>query len=78
MNAARFSGGPLDGQTRFAPAEARWPLPDTFELALLSEEQVNFLIGEYRKTNESQLPDEVADHPNLARGAEYAWREEGA
>ena len=76
MNAARFNGGPLDGETRITPDEAGWPLPNEFRLALVSDEQTNFTIGRYTKTNQSELPDEVASHPNLMRGAEFEWRED--
>lgn len=77
MIVARFHGGPLDDDNRLAPNEVGWPLPDEFRLALISDEQVNFMIGYYSKTNQSELPDEVASaNPGLMRGAEYTWREE--
>jgi hypothetical protein len=72
-NYAQFNGGPLDEQLHEVPDEAGWPLPGELALALLSP-GTTFAIGLYVKTNESQLSDEAADHPNLARGAEYAWR----
>jgi hypothetical protein len=76
VNAARFNGGPLDGETRITPDEAGWPLPDEFKLGLLSDADTNFVIGYYVRTNQSQLDDEVASHPGLMRGAEYSWRED--
>jgi len=70
----RFNGGPLDGQTRWTPDEAGWPLPNRLDLALMEREgSRNFLIGHYDKTNESRLP---VDHPGIARGAEYSWKDE--
>jgi hypothetical protein len=35
----------------------------------------NVTPGVYRLTNHSSLSGEIADHPNLARGAEYEWDE---
>jgi len=71
MNIARFTGGPLDGQS-FVTPEGVWPLAADFTLALVSTEG-EFGLGRYEKTNESQLDDEVANHPGIARGADYGW-----
>lgn len=60
----RFNGGPLDGDTRMIVGE--WPPPDNFVLDEVED-------ATYRKTNQSQLPDEVAEHPGILRGAEYQW-----
>ena len=72
MNGVRFIGGPLDGETHIAPNE--WPLPELFALLLHSvDDNLGLQLGGYRKVNESKLPDEVAAHPTLLRGAEYQW-----
>lgn len=75
MNIARFDGGPLDGQSFVTPDNV-WPLPSDFTLALVSVEG-EFGLGRYDKASESQLSDEAADHPNVARGAQYQWVGEG-
>lgn len=64
----RFNGGPLDGDTR--SVEGSWPPP-----ANIVVEAVEGVVEDatYRKTNESQLPDDVAEHPGILRGAEYQW-----
>jgi hypothetical protein len=72
MNVARFVGGPLDDENRMVPDEAGWPLPDEFKMALVSDEGINFTIGYYDKTNQSQLSEA---HPGILRGAEFEWRE---
>lgn len=65
----RMVGGPHDGD-RVGPVRdlGGWPLPDRLESPLLTS-------GYYRKVSESQLPAEVAAHPNLMRGAQYEWVE---
>ena len=73
-NYARFNGGPLDEQLHETPDEAGWPLPDELTLALISA-GTTFAMGRYVKTNESQLSEEAADHPNLGRGASYTWQD---
>jgi hypothetical protein len=50
---------------RCADIGVEWPPPD---LVLLEGPQ---LKGLYRRERFSQLTDTQADHPNLARGAEY-------
>ena len=72
MTAVRFRGGPLDGETHMAPAE--WPLPDVFSLLLHADaEGMGLQLGGYRKLDESQWSDEVAQHPGLVRGVLYGW-----
>lgn len=63
----RFAGGPLDGLTGHEQTHD-WPPPDEFVVPDHSE-------GIYHKISQSQLPDDVAAHPNLIRGAQYEWRE---
>jgi hypothetical protein len=58
----RFKGGPHEGNRSFV---GDWPPPARFEDA----------GGYYRKTQQSQLPGDVDDHPHIARGAEYEWTE---
>lgn len=61
---ARFNGGPYDGKLAGITI---WPPPEAIE----------FDDGMYRLTNYSQLTDEQANHPNIARGCEYEWRSNG-
>jgi hypothetical protein len=67
----RMVGGPHAGD-RHGPVSdlGGWPLPERLESPLLTS-------GYYRKVSESQLPVEVAAHPNLMRGAQYEWVEDG-
>jgi len=62
----RMIGGPHPGD-RHGPVDelGGWPLPDRLDSPLGG--------GFYRKVSESQLPAEVAAHPNLMRGAQYEW-----
>lgn len=72
MNAIRFKGGPLDGETHIAPNE--WPMPELFTMLLHSvEDGIGLQLGGYRKVSQSALTDEQADHPGIMRGALYEW-----
>ena len=66
MNIARFEGGPKDGGTFQLPT---WPPPE--KIGACAE-------GRYILISQSSLPDEIADHPNIARGCIYRWEEPDA
>lgn len=63
----RMVGGPHAGD-RSGPVSdlGGWPLPERLESPLLTS-------GYYRKVSESQMTAEMAQSPNLMRGAQYEW-----
>lgn len=65
----RTVGGPLPGH-KTVPKAHGWPLPDKLPVPMGG--------GLYVKVAESELPAEVDDCPNVARGATYHWQPQEA
>lgn len=83
--AVRFEDGPFAGRTTFLDATATWPPPEEIHAwesvivdgVVMFDEHVDDIVPEtdevYRRVTYSKLDDDTAAHPNLMRGATYAW-----
>jgi hypothetical protein len=63
----KFEGGMADGLMAY---QTGWPPPEFF--SVMDDDDREHV---YERAQMSQLPDDVADHPNLMRGAVYKFKE---
>lgn len=71
INVLRLTGGPAPRILGWPS----WPPPEELQLAFMAGSQFAPIPGRYVRESFSDLTDEQADHPNLARAADYCWEE---